>query len=246
MLTDEDRKKMAFLAHVVEQGKDISREEVRWLLDRLRMNLSHPEEFDFPDYAGLIDRVKEIAYGVRRFLKPDWKESCDIPENGLPGGVETFFLRAECGKNNAFMVVRPWVRVHANTSDEVFEQLRRCTLLCKFDDDPLVNNAAIDDYLIAKDGGGVRGWSPIINAIGYKHVYEAVALDSKDLTADPSKRFGIFIQNKTIVRIEIKAPADLKHPAFQIISGFTVMEYTTEPEDKSKTITEPAVSISSR
>jgi hypothetical protein len=235
MLTDEDRKKMAFLAHVVEQGKDISRDEVRWLLDRLRMNLSHPEEFDFPDYVGLLDRVKNIAFGVRRFLKPDWKDSCDIPENGLTVGTETFFLRAACGQNNAFMVVRPWVRVHANTSDELFEKLRRCTIQCKFDDDPLVDNAPIDDYLIAKDGGGVRGWSPIINAMGYKHVYEAVALDTKEMNADPSKRMGIFVQNKTIVRLEIKGPSDLRHPPFQVISGFTAMEYTTEPEVKSET-----------
>lgn len=246
MLTDEDRKKMAFLTHVVDQGKDISREEVRWLLDRLRMNLSHPDEFDFPDYAGLIDRVKEVAYAVRRFLKPDWKDSCDIPENGLPSGIETFFLRAACSQNNAFMVVRPWVRVHSNTMDETFEKLRRCTIVCKFDDVPIIENAPIDDYLIAKDGGGVRGWSPIINPMGHKNVYLAVELDQKELTANPAKRLGIFVDNKTIVRIEIKAPADLKHPPFQVISGFTVMEYTTEPEDKSKMTSEPVESISKR
>lgn len=246
MLTDEDRKKMAFLYHVVEQGKDISRDEVRWLLDRLRMNLSHPDEFEFPDYAGLIDQVKEIAYAVRRFLKPDWKSSCDVPENGLTVGTETFFLRATCGQNNAFMVVRPWVRVHANTTDEVFEKLRRCTIQCKFDDDPIINNAPVDDYLIAKDGGGVRGWSPVINPMGNKHVYLAVELDEKEMTANPAKRLGIFIQNKTIVRIEIKGPSDLRHPPLQVISGFTVMEYTTEPEDKSKMIEEPAVHISSK
>lgn len=246
MLSDEERKKLGFLYHVVEQGKDISREEVRWLLDRLRMNLSHPDEFEFPDYAGLIDRVKEVAYAVRRFLKPDWKASCNVYENSLVGGVETFFLHAACGQNNAFMVVRPWVRVHANTSDGVFEQLRRCTIQCKFNDDPLVDNAPIDDYLIAKDGGGVRGWSPVMDAMGYKHVFLASLLDQKEMTADPSKKLGIFVQNNTIVRLEIKAPADLKHPSFQIISGFTVMEYTTEPEDKSKMTSEPAVHISSR
>lgn len=246
MLSDEDRKKMGFLYHVVEKGESISREEVRWLLDRLRMNLSHPDEFDFPDYAGLFDRVKEVAYAVRRFLKPDWKSSCQLAENSLVEGVETFFYRAECGQNNAFMVVRPWVRVHANTSDEVFEQLRRCTIQCKFDEAPLIDNAPIDDYLIAKDGGGVRGWSPTINPMGHMNVYLAVALNTKEQTADPSKRLGIFIQNKTIVRLEIKAPPDLKHPAFQIISGFTAMEYTTEPEDKSKITSEPAVYISSK
>jgi len=246
MLTDEDRKKLAFLAHVVEQGKDISREEVRWLLDRLRMNLSHPDEFDFPDYAGMIDRVKNVAYAVRRFLKPDWKSLYDIPENSLPEGVETFFLRAECGQNNAFMVVRPWVRVHANTTEAVFELLRRCTVQCKFDDDPLVDRTPIDDYLIAKDGGGVRGWSPVINPMGYMHVCLASPLDPKEQTADPMKRLGIFVRNKTIVRLEIKAPADLKHPAFQVVSGFTVMEYTTEPEDKSKMTSEPAEYISSK
>jgi hypothetical protein len=144
------------------------------------------------------------------------------------------------------MVIRPWVRVHANTTDEVFEQLRRCTIQCKFDDDPLVNNAPIDDYLIAKDGGGIRGYSPYINPIGYKHVYLAVKLDEKEFTADPSKPLGIFIPNKIIMRIEIKAPAGLKHPPFQVISGFTAMEYTTEPEDKSKMISEPAVHISSK
>lgn len=246
MLTDEDRKKMAFLTHVVEQGKDISREEVLWLLDRLRMNLSHPDEFEFPDYAGLIDRVKDVAYAVRRFLKPDWKSSCDIPENSVAEGVETFFLRAECGQNNAFMVVRPWVRVHANTSDEIFELLRRCTIQCNFDGSPVIDNAPIDDYLIAKDGGGVRGWSPVINPMGHKYICLAAALDQKEMTADPMKRLGIFVQNKMVVRIEIKAPADLKHPAFQVISGFTVMEYTTEPEDKSKMTSEPAVSLSSK
>jgi len=246
MLTDEDRKKLAFLAHVVEQGKDISREEVRWLLDRLRMNLSHPGEFDFPDYAGLIDQVKDVAYGVRRFLKPDWKSSYDVPENSLAEGVETFFLRASCGQNNAFMVVRPWIRVHANTTDEVFEQLRRCTIQCKFDDSPVINKSPIDDYLIAKDGGGVRGWSPVINPMGHKHICLAVALNQKEMTADPAKRLGIFVQNKMIVRMEIQAPADLKHPPFQIICGFTVMEYTTEPEDKSKMPSEPAFTISSK
>lgn len=247
MLTDDDRKKLAFLTHVVEQDKDISRDEVRWLLDRLRMNLSHPDEFDFPDYAGLIDRVKGVALAVRRFLKPDWKVSCNIPEDSLVGGIETLSLRAECGQNNAFMVVRPWVRVHANTSDELFEQIRCCTIQCKFDNDPIVNNAPIDDYLIAKDGGGVRSWSPIIDGMGYKHIYEAVLLDPKELTADPSKRLGIFIQNKAIVRIEIKGPADLKHPPFQIVSGFTTMEYTTEPEDKTS-IEEmgPAVTIGNK
>ncbi len=246
MLSDEDRKRLAFLTHVVDQGKDISKDEVRWLIARLRTNLSHPDEFDFPDYTALLNRKKEIAYAVRRFLKPDWKASCGVAENTLPDGVETFFHKAECGVNNAFMVVRPWVRVHANTPEDLFEQLRRCTIQCKFDDDALVDWAPIDDFLIAQDGGGIRGWSPIIDGMGFKHVYIACELHPKELTADPAKKLGIFVPNHTVVRVEIKAPKDLKHPAFEIITGFTVMEYTTEPEEKSSDFMMPAETISSR
>lgn len=239
VLNDDDRRKLAFLNHLVLiEKKDPVREEVIWLLDRLRMNLSHPDEFEFPDYACLVNKKDEEAYALRRFLKPDWSAHLDVAENTLSEGVETFFLRTNCIVNNAFLVVRPWVRVHPNTSEDTFEKLRRCTITAKFDDDALVNKAPIDDYLIAKDGGGIRAYSPFINPIDNKYVYIATLLD-KDNFAVLTSTIGIFLARYTIVRIEITAPPDLKHERFQIVSGFTAMEYTTLPDDASTALSHP-------
>src|SRR5579871_6021383 len=231
MLNEDDRKKLAFLNHLVlEQEKDISRDEVKWLLGRLRASLSRPDEFDFPEFAGLINPMKKNAYALRRSLKPNWTKTMFVAEASTGNGAEVFSVSAECLNTNAFLLVRPWIRAHSKMSDEAFEKLRLCSLSLMIDGVMLLQDSPIDDYLIAMDGGGMRAASPGVRAPN-EYVYPAVELNTSDATADPYKPLGVFLPDKTMVRLFLRTPPG--HTGWeeaQIVAGFTVSEYTTRAE----------------
>lgn len=232
MLSDDDRKKLAFLNHLVlEQDKDISRDEVKWLLGRLRASLSRPDEFNFPEYACLINEKERNAFALRRYLKPNWTKTMPVEEATLGNGAEVFSVSAECMKSNAFLLVRPWIRALSKVSDEAFDKLRLCSLSLSVDDVMLLKDCPIDEYLIAKDGGGMRAASIPVRAPN-EYVYPAVELNMADATAEPTKPLGVFLPDQTFIRLFLKTPPG--HGGWEdaeIVAGLTVMEYTTRSQD---------------
>ena len=227
MLSDEERKKLGALNHLVhEQGKDLSREQVKWLLARLRASLSRPDEFDFPEYAALINPQEKNAFALRRYLKPNWSAPSSLEASA--GKVEVLDVSAECPRTNAFMLIRPWIRMSGQAEDEDFEKLRLSSVELTSDGVVLLSDSPIDDFLIANDGGGMRGFSPTVRAPN-DYVYPAVELNPGDATADPMRPLGIFLPDQTRVRLFIKTSAKQGEWKARIIAGLTVMEYTTKP-----------------
>lgn len=225
-----ERKKLAFLNHlVVEQGKEASPEEVRWLLDRLRATLSRPDEFDFPEYAALINPAKKEAFALRRLLIPNWTWRFDLPKNALTSRARLVSFSTQCDVHAAYLVIRPWIRVHADTKDSVFEQLRTCSVKLTFDGVEVLVEAPIDKFLLAKDGGGLS-WLSGLYVTRDMLVFPAVELDPKSLEALPERPLGVFAPNNTRIELEIKGPSGHENDPMQIIAGLTAMEYTTKAD----------------
>lgn len=230
MLKDAERKKLTFLKQlVVDQNKDISREEVRWLIERLCTLFSKPDEFQFPEYAALVERREPpYAYALRRILKPNWMWSLDLPENSLATGAELISFHTTTDGQSAFLVVRPWIRVQVDAKDGLIEQVRACSLDLSIDGVKVLVDAPVDDFLTAQDGVGLRGISPEIYLTREMRLFPAVEL-SEDHKALPDSPIGVFVPNNNLIKLVIKGPSGHKNDPIKLVAGLTAMEYTTKP-----------------
>lgn len=243
MLTDQDRMKVLLLKTLVEkERRDLPREDVLWALTHLeRAAYSRPDDFEFPEIACLVNPIACSGFTMRSVGKPGWKWETALSEGALSRGVQAFGIAVECPPMNAFLIVRPWIRAHADTTNKVFEQLRSCTVdlsVRKGDEfSQLLRQAPIDDYLIAQDGIGVRSLSPILK--DRPPAFAACGLSMQPSGSygwmvptqeiDPKKAFGIFCAGGSTISLDIQGPKDLKSDPMTVISGLTVMEYSTKP-----------------
>lgn len=227
MLNEEGRKKLAFLAHLAKQGDPVAPDEVRWLIAQLQSTLSRPDEFEFPEYAAIYDPKRAQAFALLRVERPNWQTETAIEKDGLGARVEIFDRVAECDTHAAFLIVRPWIRIHSSVPESAVEVLRRSSITMTLDDVAVIRAAPIEDYLIAKDGGGLRYWMEFLRPVD-KTIYSAYSLNMETCEADPHKPLGIFVANKTAVRIEIKGDEGSKHDEVRVIAGLTAMLYTTK------------------
>lgn len=234
MLNDEERKKLAFLGHLVgEEGKEASKEEVLWLIDRLKKTafMSPPNEFEFPEYAALIYTPKHEAYALRRFRNPGWERDLELKENGLAEGVDVFEVSADCDQFSAFLVVRPWVRVHLGVADADLDHLKKSTIRVSFDDVYVLHETYLEDYLILRDGSSLKAYPQPIHITRdiSKYAFPAVCLDG-DMKADPMKPLGVFAPRDTMVRIRLEGKTGRKNGPMKVTTGLCVMEYTTKAD----------------
>lgn len=243
MLNDQDRMKVLLLKTLVEkERRDLPREDVLWALTHLeRGAYSRPDDFSFPEIAALVNPIACNGFTMRSIGKPDWKWETQASEGALSRGVQAFGITAECLPVNAFLIVRPWIRAHADTTNKAFEQLRSCTvdLSVRKGDDfaQLLHQAPIDDYLIAQDGIGVRSLSPILKdrapafaacglSMGPPGPYDGWMTPLQQI--DPKKAFGIFCSGGSTISLDIQGSKDLKSDPMTVIAGLTVMEYSTK------------------
>lgn len=244
MLSEADRKKLAFLNHlVVEQGSDISRDEVKWLLGRLQSFLFRPDEFNFPDYACLINEKEQAAIALRRHIKPNWSKDLILKPAPDGRGAEVLCVAAECPTHNAFLLVRPWIRALPEVPDADFERLRLCSVGLTLDAETLLSDSPIEEILIAKDGGGLR--LPVLLRSPSHYVYPAAELMPGDANADPTKVLGVFVPNTMVVRLFVKTPPNFDGWSVKVVAGFTVMEYTSRPKAWDSSVEIPPASVES-
>lgn len=245
MLNDQDRMKFLMLQHVAkEERRDLVHEDVLWLLEKLRPAFySRPDEFEFPERAALINRIACNAFEMLQAGKPDWKREQELPEGILSYEVEVFGINLSCPPTNAFLIVRPWIRAHLETSDQAFEQLRSCSLTLLVDGKEFLSKAPIADYLITMDGVGIRSLSPVLRCPGEcgkvfpacgleiihsKNPYRSFVSQEGGNIAVPEKNFGIFCTGNCPISMTIQGPSGIKNEAMKVVSGLTVMEYTTK------------------
>jgi hypothetical protein len=226
MLSDADRKRLSFLNHlVVEQGQDIAREEVKWLLERMQSILSRPDEFNFPEYACMINGKEHAAIALRRHIAPNWSKEVTLGPATSGMGAEVFVIEAECPVYNAFLVARPWIRILPEVSDEATQRLRLCSIGLTLDTQTLLSDSPIEETLITKDGYSLK--TPMLLRSPSYYVHPAVELAQGDATADAQKPLGVFLPNKMVARLFVKTPAGFDGWSAKVVVGFTVMEYTT-------------------
>jgi len=244
MLSEAERKKLAFLNHlVVEQNQDISREEVKWLLGRLQSLLFRPDEFNFPDYVCLINEKENAAIALRRHIRPNWSQEVTLGPATEGRGAEVLVVTAECPNHNAFLVVRPWVRICPDVRDTDCERLRLCSISLTLDRTEMLSDSPIEEALIMKDGGGIK--APLLLVTPNEYVHPAVELMPGDKNADPTKKLGVFMPNKMVARLYIKTPAGFEGWNAKVVVGFTVMEYTTRAKSIESDADMPSSSVES-
>lgn len=224
MLNDEDRKKLAFLDHIVRGGKTVSDEEVRWLIDRLQAALTRPDEFDFPEYTALVDPLHRKGYALLRIGMPDWKTELFVDRNSRPVVFET---HTDCDIFSAYLVVRPWIRICGQTPKSAVDVLRRCTLSMTADDLVLVDKSPAEFFLIDKNGVGIHRWLEHVRPLQHP-IYSAYALLEGKLEADSSKLLGIFVARDTKLSVKLHGLDVLGKKPIKIVAGLTAMLYTTK------------------
>ena len=236
------------------QGIVPDKEKLRWLVETLKRSLTErPDDFKFPEYAAILTSVPGIstvdeegrwvsalgeptpssdettAYALRIVKKMDWRSTCELGGSSLKPEecAHLFSMATDCPNTDAFLAVRPYVRVHAETNSSLFEELRRCSINVTFGDYPIIDHAPIDDYLISPDGKWFRNLpSEFYIPRDARWCRRAVGF-GKDFEAHSRLLLGAFLPKGLGVLVSVTGPK-MSGPV-QITSGIVAAHYTSKP-----------------
>lgn len=222
-----DLKRIGAIEEILSKGSLPSSEEICWLCSELRRKGGRPDEFEFPEYAGIVNWNEEKACAVRYLRRPNLRRDVIIQKDELRNGQEILRVNTQLEEYEALMVVRPWVRAHAETSAGHLEELRRCTLTVAVDESKLVDAEAIDEFLIAPDGFGFRANPVKIFVSRDTKAFGAVAMDEERNEADSRIKFGCFITSGDVISVVVTGPTGISDGPLRLIAGLTAALYTT-------------------
>lgn len=226
-----DERRLLKLKAEAETGKRFDAADVLWLcgvaetLGRLSIF-----EFDFPDYAGLVNHVQSSAFALRfdsrRFIQqaknltPEDKAETVLLEHTVQTGVS----------GDVLMVIRPWIIPAQNTDPDIFGQFRTWSVSMRSDGEILFDQDSAEEHLANPDGGSLRRLPYLFPP--KRNLFAAVLLDQKNdpvnPVADASRNFGYFFMNGTHLALSVRPGRPLEGN-ISLRSGFTAAVYTTRP-----------------
>jgi len=136
-----------------EAAKAASPKDLGWLSEAAkRVVRSTPQEYKFPEYLAVIDRMACQAIPVR-FDKVVPLER-DLVLGANP--VTQIAFEIPCSPCDAVFVVRPWIRPESATPLGVLDQLCSWRLSIWLDSEEILPERSIEEFLVDPEGFGYR------------------------------------------------------------------------------------------
>lgn len=190
-----------------------------------------PLDFDFPKYAGYVNRIAENVIAVRLAEKL-------LIENAMTvsGNVDRAVIMNHdvgCGQTEAIACVRPYVRITEPLSEVMAEALRSARMRMDVDGEFVVREAPLEEYLIGTDGQGFRRRPSAFTFARMSCLFRAsylrgtpVVSSYLDVKAQSLEEFGFMFPNGTRIRIELICNGPL--PPVALKTGLVAALYTAK------------------
>lgn len=234
MITPEEKAQIQAISNL----KNPTTTDALWLCEIIdRLSRVKPTEWEFPDFVALFSPTNINACG----MKFDGLVANEQPWSFRPGRdvaahrVGIFAHRFECGVCEAFLCIRPYIRMDGPTDGrevwgpDAIKQLRQmtenATIRMEVDGAPVIDDEPAEAYLVGLDGYGLRRKPSNIRTVP-DDLLRFGKIDT-DLLATP-ERYGVFLPNNSRVTISMK---DLRPPTNQWINmstGLVIARYTTK------------------
>jgi hypothetical protein len=223
LITPEDLDRIARLE--TEMPED---QEIQWLCQLARkLAALKPVDAELPEYLALINHHAYNGMPVR------FCERVHLVDRELtwvgPASTEKAILLDEsisCRVYDAFLLIRPYVKLLSPESEGVREQLMRLGKVTVYADKTMLFNGSISEILVGPDGYGAhrKPFSFRYHAEPKDAVFGTGVL-SGDLEATPSDH-GVFLVSGTRVLIELEYP--LRDGELKLATGLVMARYTAK------------------
>lgn len=205
-------------------GKAVPEDDVIWLCRRLRgFAIPRPDEFDFPEFCGLIGRDKKRSVSVRQLRR------LRVVNEILAGEAHDLVAldyTADVPPTDALAVVRPWVKAYVPEDDMRLEGLRRFQLKCRVDG-KVVADAPLGEFLMASGGIGLQTTQPKVIVSQDLELVLAAILDETYTTVRPSEAFGVALLNGQRLTVTLESADRRLIRTVDMLAGITVAQYTS-------------------
>ena len=235
-------------AHTSDKGGDLLTQEERELLQRLRktdplllpeglardldalrkaidrLSRIKPDDFDFPEYAALVNPISCTAFAMRFDGRWSIDETLVIRE--LERGLLSFTRTTESQPCDALLATRAYVRVAPQASQLVIEELRKAVLTLSIDGEPVIDRESLAGYLALPDGWGVRR-IPRLLRLRTQSLFTGVGLND-EAEADPGLHYGIMLPNGSQIQMELGLNDCTFTGPVTLAAGLVLGRYTTK------------------
>lgn len=213
----------ARLEAIVRVGPKSKVEE--WLLELVRrISLLGPEEYQFPEYAALVNLISASAYAMRYARRePFSKETQLVPTTYDTDLMDWITSSPPC---DAILFIRPFVRLPKNTPDNVREQVGKWRAAIIIDGEDVEKSLPLDDLLVKP--GSIRK-NPFSFHHNLRSLFPGCALDEQQ-QALRAEQYGVMLPNGSRVQLVIRELTGLSTFGQQIIitAGAVAASYTTK------------------
>ncbi len=222
LLTREDRLRIARIL----DGKEGDTEDVEWLVRKVDM-LSRlgPEDFDFPNYVGLVNQIACTAFAMRYGRGCHFRKETLLDAGRMPATVPLLDITTSNPVCDAILVVRPFVRVASDTPPRMVDELRREQMRMTIDGDEVVMGS-IDDHLVGPDGWGIRKIPFSFKPPG-QTLFLGVHLDDQQ-QARADHMIGIMVPNGSVISVDLVLCDGILSEPILLTTGLVAATYTTK------------------
>jgi hypothetical protein len=225
LLSKEDAGRINDILRSVSKASET---DVKWLRDIIeKLALLKPDEFDFPKYAALVNPIACNAFAMRYHRTEVFRNTVALSFSLFTGGTDLLNLTTNSQVCDAILLIRPWIRLGAQTGKEALEIVRKGLVTFTLDGEKLCEKASIDEFLIDENGYGVRKKPFALGRIKTSCLFGGCGLNSEH-QADASKDLGIMMVNGTHVVLTLHGQADAPGTPVSVTAGLVAATYTTK------------------
>jgi hypothetical protein len=201
--------------------------DISWLCQiARRLARLKPTEAVFPAYSALINQNIPAAYPIRRDVVIPLEEH-ELHWVGGPSPVILLERTLSCEVSDAFLVVRPYVKLVSPESEGTLEQLARLGKITVRADKAVLTEGPLAEHLVGFDSYGFHR-KPFAFTAGSrpaKWVFGVGTLN-EDKTVSPGE-LGVFLADKTTVTVELSYPLHAGEE-LKLATGLVMARYTTK------------------
>jgi hypothetical protein len=201
--------------------------DILWLCQLARrLAALKPTEAVFSEYLALINYHSAAAYPIRR-AETSAPAEHELNWVGGPGPVVLLQHTLICELSDAFLCVRPYVKLVSPKSEGVLEQLARLGRITVRADKTLLVEGTLAEHLVGFDGYGVHRKPFTFRASGQpQESVFGVGILNGDQSASPAE-LGVFLPHRTVITIELTYPLQAGEE-IKLSTGLVMARYTTK------------------
>ncbi len=223
LLTREDRLRIARIL----DGTEKDTQDVEWLVRKVDM-LSRlgPEDYDFPDYLGLVNPIAGNAFALRYSRDRHFRKETLLDAGPMPSTISLLDIDTQCQVCDADLIVRPFVRVASDTPMRMVDELRREQLRMTVDGEEVIAGS-IDAHLVGPNGWGIRkipfSFKPSLGGC----LFSGVFLDDQQ-NALAHQMYGLMAPNGSKITVDLVHCEDILSEPVLLTTGLIAATYTTK------------------